>query len=965
MTQADFEVLKKRKTTVNNGGSSLTKHASKIFSPFRVIGNVSNGTPFAVGTLGTTFYIVTSVGKSFQIYDANNLHLLFLSEGETESLITCFATHHHYVFAGFGSKVGVYKRGKLEFLIELEEAHSGETVEKITLFGDFVVISTRESSNIYVYKKEKTDFEPTSNKTSISYQLYTTLRNITDSVSKNAIIDIIHLPTYLNKIVVVTQRNVVLYNVRTGKNLYSSEEFATEITSVVVAPALDIIALGSANGEVILYNVKKGRKLRTIKPHSVVRITSLSFRTDNLPHLAIGYANGDLVFYDLNRRSRVHVLTSVHKEINGGIAKAEFLNGQPIIITTGGDNQLKEFVFDPPLTENNNRDKENDDEMGDVVQPPRLLRSRGGHSKPPTKIQFADNEAHFILSASSDSSLWGFSLRKDAQAQEFSQRAANKGKKSKVYSKLPTVIDMSIELARAGEWDNLVTAHENSSVARTWNSKTKRLGSHLLKTGDDGFVTAVHLSTCGNFAFIGSSKGSITVYNMQSGTLRKKFNLHKQSITGICVDSMNRKMVSVGLDGIVGFYDFAKSKFLGKLQLESPITSLKYHRGSDLFALALDDLSIVVIDSESQKIVRQMFGHNNRITALEFSPDGRWIISASLDATIRTWDLPTGTCIDGVRVDSVVTNLCFSSNGEYLATAHVKGNGISIWTNRAQFKAVSTRQIDESEFQKIMLPNSTITGGVSMLEGALGENESEEAADDQYFGTYQSLAQIDEDLVTLSLGPRSKMNTLLHLETIKKRSKPTEAPKKPEKLPFFLQLTGSAVGDEASSREGALNQSAETAANIAETKKKETEATENLNKFKPTGRLGFESKFTNLLRESARKQDYTEFLELLISMSPAAIDLEIRSLNSFEPFEEINWFIEALTAGFESNTNFDLLEAFMNMLLKVHGDVIHSHSEAISPSLNEWNKVHKKKEENLDDLVKFCSSVVNFVNTSM
>ncbi len=52
---------------------------SKIYSPFRVIGNVSNDIPFAIGTLGATFYIVTSVGRSFQIYDANTLHLLFVS----------------------------------------------------------------------------------------------------------------------------------------------------------------------------------------------------------------------------------------------------------------------------------------------------------------------------------------------------------------------------------------------------------------------------------------------------------------------------------------------------------------------------------------------------------------------------------------------------------------------------------------------------------------------------------------------------------------------------------------------------------------------------------------------------------------------------------------------------------------------------------------------------------------------
>jgi U3 small nucleolar RNA-associated protein 21 len=38
----------------------------------------------------------------------------------------------------------------------------------------------------------------------------------------------------------------------------------------------------------------------------------------------------------------------------------------------------------------------------------------------------------------------------------------------------------------------------------------------------------------------------------------------------------------------------------------------------------------------------------------------------------------------------------------------------------------------------------------------------------------------------LSLVPKSRWQTLLHLDLIKQRNKPTEAPKLPEKAPFFL-----------------------------------------------------------------------------------------------------------------------------------------------------------------------------------
>lgn len=93
--------------------------------------------------------------------------------------------------------------------------------------------------------------------------------------------------------------------------------------------------------------------------------------------------------------------------------------------------------------------------------------------------------------------------------------------------------------------------------------------------------------------------------------------------------------------------------------------------------------------------------------AQTFSPDGHWLVSSSLDATIRTWDLPTGYMVDIFKCESIATSLSFSPNGDFLATAHVDNVGIFLWANRMQFTTVSLRSISEEDAIRVALPTST------------------------------------------------------------------------------------------------------------------------------------------------------------------------------------------------------------------------------------------------------------------
>lgn len=824
------------------------------------------------------------------------------------------------------------------FTLENYSTSEGE-VKSIALFGEYLCAAT--SGAVYIYKVDPK--EPSDRP-----EYYTTLRI---PKSFGTIKTIVHPQTYLNKIAIVADTVLLLYNVRTGRLLFTSEEFDSPITAVECSPVLDILGIGTAAGDIHLYHLRQGRIIFSLNAGE--RVTSLTFRTDGHPLLGVGTAAGNLLFYHLDTKKRLHIIRDAHRESAGGVSKIQFFNGQPIFITNGGDNYLSEYVFDPTVIYSNTQ-KSSDSANAAIASPPRLLRSRGGHSLPPNQIHFTDEESHFLLSVSRDQSLWSFSLRRDAQNHEFSQNEkrtdAKTGKKKSgllgsMKDKFPEITAIAYQHAKLGRWDNVITAHKDLTYAHTWDAKRGIVGAYRLDTPDGGIVKAVAVSSCGNFGLVGSSLGGVAIYNLQSGMLRKKFAGHSQSVTGITIDNLNRTLITTSLDGQVRFYNFKTGALEHRIALGSSATEMNLHHGSDLLAISLDNLSIVVIDIQTKKTVRELWGHTNRITTFDYSPDGRWIISSALDGTIRTWDLPTGGCIDVVKVDNLVTCLRVSPNGEWLATTHVQGVGINLWTNRSQFTKVSARIITEEEEEAgiatIEMPNAAGEGGANVIEGAYEDDEEGELNNAM---TYKTLNRLSDDLITLSLQPRSKFNTLTHLETIKLRNKAKEPVKKPEKAPFFLSVGNS--------------------------EKKEKVAEAESGDMKPkAGNISSETTFTRLLREFTEDNSKSEaFIAHLKNLSPSATDLEIRSLSTFPPLTEFIAFIDALTATLERKADFELVQAWMAMLLRVHGDVIMEHASSKVPELGEallrWESEQAKEATRLEKLSRYCSGVLEFLKTA-
>lgn len=217
-----------------------------------------------------------------------------------------------------------------------------------------------------------------------------------------------------------------------------------------------------------------------------------------------------------------------------------------------------------------------------------------------------------------------------------------------------------------------------------------------------------------------------------------------------------------------------------------------------------------------------------------------------------------------------------------------------------------------------------------------------------------------EGLITLSGLPPGHWKNLFHLELVKERNKPTEAPQKPPQAPFFLQWRSgveSSTGDGAD--QGGTGDSAKEAtaakddgwdaawsdddaddnANInddegskAELKEESTKELITQNKRRKV--VHHRSKLAELLQTcfdakdiSSSGEAFSEVTSYLSKMGPSSIDVEISSLcygsHDLEdglPLLQFAsmWLLEAC----ESNQSFEAVNAYLHRFLHVHGSVI-------------------------------------------
>ena len=112
---------------------------------------------------------------------------------------------------------------------------------------------------------------------------------------------------------------------------------------------------------------------------------------------------------------------------------------------------------------------------------------------------------------------------------------------------------------------------------------------------------------------------------------------------------------------------------------EGPINAIAYSRSANRIAVAAAN-SIHIYDANTYKELIVLVGHTDLVSTVAFSPNGKRLVSGSLDLTMRLWNTSTGKLIRTREEHTApVNSVAFSANGKRFWSASRENNTIRSW----------------------------------------------------------------------------------------------------------------------------------------------------------------------------------------------------------------------------------------------------------------------------------------------
>lgn len=201
----------------------------------------------------------------------------------------------------------------------------------------------------------------------------------------------------------------------------------------------------------------------------------------------------------------------------------------------------------------------------------------------------------------------------------------------------------------------------------------------------NGRVGSLEYCPDGDSLLVSTINGPTQVWDVRSGQIRRTLPPHYPATYYATFSSDGTLIASCGADSRLKIWGSASSleptnhriqdSFISELVVipKTNCVAAGVARNTAGIGLGDGDYSIRIVDRSTGKRVRLLTGHNSWTTAIDVSSDGEQLVSASLDGSVKLWDLKTGSCLRTFGESKAPTIAVAFVSVEHLVTASQDG----------------------------------------------------------------------------------------------------------------------------------------------------------------------------------------------------------------------------------------------------------------------------------------------------